>query len=775
MQIYNEETRELEGNTSEIPESDVENDVEMPILDTSTNPDTVHHITWGRILKLASESILSSGQTAPASSLANATVSQIYFHVPSDVEADVEVYLSAINAANWFAIGRLPRGRVATIADLQRESDARIQSDNTLGQAIRDLQTMTANTDFIIADFRSSFPIPPLPSDTEAVALANKTIGIGSDGVLWTLKSTAHRDPTATWRDFDNTHWEFEQTQPLPRAALETGDFYYIYTVEKWYLFNGTSVAEYDDVDTFLPDHHFLGNFPTAQAAANAITNYDANTTYLAYFPTVVEGRSGREVQQLTSYTPGFAGVNQWVSSDTNLHHLITHIEAEIQDEGDRITSNRGLIHELEITLRTKLDSDAVDARIAAQSPPVGDRSITKNGDIGVGTTSDFAGDYVLRMDAPHPKIADANRVDITILGDTIHTETSWTNGNLLVPFTISDITGIKFRDNLALDTESVEFQVSFYTDDTYIDIIRIAFGVGPEYVSESGVSEARITTIANERAAARYTDAEKAKLAALRSGGGASIFQRSERVNIEAKTGLNTTEQALVATTVQNVFGTGAQEILSADPSGGNFTVLKSGIYLIRLSGAINIGSGSQGRVKASVGLYAGNTLLGRLTDRYHRAASSNNRSVAAGTFIEIPADNTVVSLRIFNEIPGGADFSLDASSIVFGQMGVKGDQGVQGRFEVAIYRNVSGAIPSTVPTGGTFTYATGVLSNLPTGWSLTRTTPATGQRTIESVAVIDYGTQGGASFTPTWSAPVPITGEKGDKGDAATGISQA
>ena len=192
---------------------------------------------------------------------------------------------------------------------------------------------------FIVRDFRAGVPAPlPTNSPQAVIDKAKRTIGIGKRGINYTFEHTDDRSATSTWIDFDNDSWQFEQSQPLPRAALETGDFYYIPNAGTspargfWYLYDGTRVVEYEDVNTFLPNHHFLGNFTSRQAAADAITSYDANTTYLAYFPTVVEGRSGREVQQLTAYTPGMLGANRWVPSDEELHSLIGHVESEITD-----------------------------------------------------------------------------------------------------------------------------------------------------------------------------------------------------------------------------------------------------------------------------------------------------------------------------------------------------------------------------------------------------------------------------------------------------------
>ena len=202
---------------------------------------------------------------------------------------------------------------------------------------------------FDIRDFRGGRP-SPLITDPDELALAKKTIGIGTGGKIYTLEHTEQSNPVTTWIDFDNANWDFEQTEDLPLSALQTGDFFYLPNGGTspnrgvWRVYDGTKLNSYDDVDTFLTDTTFLGNFPNQASAALAIGTYDSNTTYLAYFPTTVAGRSGREVQQLSSYAAGTISANRWVPSDEELHSLIGNVELEIRDAIAEITGDEGII-----------------------------------------------------------------------------------------------------------------------------------------------------------------------------------------------------------------------------------------------------------------------------------------------------------------------------------------------------------------------------------------------------------------------------------------------
>ena len=229
----------------------------------------------------------------------------------------------------------IPATNTKTVAQLL--SDDEIEQ---VGLTLKQTEIIARVGSFDIRDFRDGVPTAPTPdADAAVIALAKKTIGIGKGGVTYIFEEIRTE---ATWIDFENDHWEFEQTEPLPQAALQTGDFYYIpnngtgHQFGRWYLFDGTKVIEYDNVGTFLPNHLFLGNFSSAEAAVRAITNYDSGITYLAYFPTTVEGRTGREMQQLamiTNPTPH----NEWIASDEELHKLILVVEEKISNFAESV------------------------------------------------------------------------------------------------------------------------------------------------------------------------------------------------------------------------------------------------------------------------------------------------------------------------------------------------------------------------------------------------------------------------------------------------------
>lgn len=93
----------------------------------------------------------------------------------------------------------------------------------------------------------------------------------------------------------------------------------------------------------------------------------------------------------------------------------------------------------------------------------------------------------------------------------------------------------------------------------------------------------------------------------------------------------------------------------------------------------------------------------------------------------------------------------------------------GSQGIFYLRIFRNATDT--PTTPTGGTWTFASDMLSNVPSGWTTTQQTPSGDERVFESIARINPDTTS-PTVTPTWQDPIPLTGEKGDQGDqGATG----
>ena len=270
--------------------------------------------------------------------------------------------------------------------------------------------------------------------------------------------------------------------------------------------------------------------------------------------------------------------------------------------------------------------------------------------------------------------------------------------------------------------------------------------------------------------------------------GGGvdadAEIFAaRAERVYFNALTGISNTEQSAVVRTSTPIdvrHGSGANNLI-ATVSGqtGQIEIQKAGIYELHLDGTIDIqAGGNTRRTLPRVRLYNNANLVAEVDDHYHRTGNNanqrNDQNVSGDGIIYVPTDNYVVTFGIANEIQGndGSPFDIDAGwSLTFTPFGVQGIQGEQGRFDLAIYRNYAAdSIPTAAPTGGTFTYATGRLTDVPTGWSINPSTPSSGERTVKAITTIDYANQPGATINPTWSAPIPETGEPGTGGDGSS-----
>lgn len=92
-------------------------------------------------------------------------------------------------------------------------------------------------------------------------------------------------------------------------------------------------------------------------------------------------------------------------------------------------------------------------------------------------------------------------------------------------------------------------------------------------------------------------------------------------------------------------------------------------------------------------------------------------------------------------------------------------GEDGDDAHIRLRIYQTASTA-PST-PSGGTYTFSTETLSSIPTGWATTIPTvdPET-ERLYESVATVNPNTVD-ATATPSWSAPIPVSGKDGEDGE--------
>ena len=159
-----------------------------------------------------------------------------------------------------------------------------------------------------------------------------------------------------------------------------------------------------------------------------------------------------------------------------------------------------------------------VEKHIGENRPTTRFETIEKAGLKGVPTKADFEGDYVLYMRGAHSKLQQATKIDINFQGIEIASDVAWQDDELLVPFSISSAHADSLNTNLSGTDTKVRVQISFReADDTFIDRVDIDFGIGAAYsaptTSTSGLNQAQVTEIANQRARARYSDAEKTKL----------------------------------------------------------------------------------------------------------------------------------------------------------------------------------------------------------------------------------------------------------------------
>ena len=283
--------------------------------------------------------------------------------IPSTNSAEVDALLGggAIEALGGGSSGidRDTAREIAAEAAKARYTDDDQAEVAKIEGIIDRLNDIHPDINFAILNYRNGTPRPPFKSQVEAFQKGLLTIGIGQDGVLWTLKDTPAADAEGVWIDFDTNEWQFEQNSVLPNSALQTGDYYYRYDDDVWVLYDGTKqVVYYDrDISAFLPNHIFLGKFANAENATQSIVGYDGTKTYLAYFTVTVSGRTGREVRQLQSYTPGRQEGITWVSTDETLHHLSDELHKLIQTNVTNITRNKSLIGEEGINIRNNARS----------------------------------------------------------------------------------------------------------------------------------------------------------------------------------------------------------------------------------------------------------------------------------------------------------------------------------------------------------------------------------------------------------------------------------
>lgn len=252
----------------------------------------------------------------------------------------------------------------------------------------------------------------------------------------------------------------------------------------------------------------------------------------------------------------------------------------------------------------------------------------------------------------------------------------------------------------------------------------------------------------------------------------------RAEQAFFNANTNVGSTAQdANLRTTdpISTLYPAGGSDpiLISAVSDDVNaIQILKAGVYHVHLEGSGTMTGNNARRWLPRITFSTSDSFFAEVDDHYHRRTGAGTFRMSGNGILYVLSDNLVVTTQIDNEVSGGNDFNLDANwSLTFSPLGVQGSQGEQGRFELSIYQNVAAdSVPTTAPTGGTFTYGTGLLTAEPTGWSQTPTTPTGTQRTIKAVATIDYANRSGATESVTWSVPIPVTGAPGAAG---TGMS--
>ena len=516
------------------------------------------------------------------------------------------------------AEGVLYRAKAA-IAAASTKSVAQLLSDDeieAIGLTLEQTELLARISGIDIRDFRVAIPAPPAhDADTKLLDLAKKTIGIGDHGTNYTFELLVRG---GTWAEFVNDKYEGAFASQLPGSALQDGDFYYVPNGGAgpqhgaWFHVSGLTTSETEDVNTFLPNHHFLGNFTSQKAAENAIKDYDARITYLAYFPTTISGETGRIVQRLTTFVDVAAPTTRWVPSDEELHSLFNELETQVLKERDRISaniitidnirnqqredsgridkaalrfpiddfsdwtfdaSNSGAIgvgryRRTETTLtihhtdnnnedkseefsrilpyhaivigthrfiitekRTNSDNteftgywekiggidttannvaksirlilkhcrfgpwtqaaDIVgfekeaEKHIGDNAPLTRFETIEKDGQKGIPTRADFAGNYILYMRGAHAKLQRATKIDINFGGLEIAEGVAWQHNELLAYFSISASRALTLGNNLSNNDTKVEVQITFReADDTFVDRVDIDFGIGPAYAT---------------------------------------------------------------------------------------------------------------------------------------------------------------------------------------------------------------------------------------------------------------------------------------------------
>ena len=320
----------------------------------------------------------------------------------------------------YFTLSAIPDTNTNTIAELITAGTlVEVGKETELPDWVSDNDVLIPDTKLKIhiEDFREGRPAAPHSNAPKAeIDKAYRTIGIGNDGVLWVYELIPAVDAAATWIDFDNEHYEFEQTERLPNSALENGDFYYIYTTEEWISVsvnqqtNAVTQTVVADISEILPNHVFLGNASSEESATHLIpSGYDTRKTYLAFW--------GREVRQMQSFTPGSLETARWTQSTETLHNEVLRIESQINNLKSGIDA-LGIQQNTQQGEITQHERDISDNRKAAQRFPVTPLGNWRR-DTGTGTLT--AGDYQANEDTILIHKTDADGTDQETALSTIH------------------------------------------------------------------------------------------------------------------------------------------------------------------------------------------------------------------------------------------------------------------------------------------------------------------------------------------------------------------
>ena len=359
------------------------------------------------------------------------------------------------------------------------------------------LNNLSPDVNFAIVNYRESRPIPPVPSQVEAFAKGLLTIGIGTDGVLWTLKDIPAQEAEGDWNDWDTPHWEGEFPYDLLPSALDAGDFWYNYSTDMWGLFDGTDITHHRSVTDILQDYIFVGQFPNGRSATQHIKNYDSTKNYLAY--NHISGFAQGEVEILSNYVAGRGRAVTWVNTNETLNHKVAQLattlnthQQEILKINEIATNNATAIGENKATIldnqraveanKTAVEANktAIEANASAIQQVQSDREGTEIvnqtiQNVNLGRTDDEAIDDISFSGIAAARTSTLSQYEFFIVEIAEYAENSNTE--------IIDTTSVVFRYDTWLSLKGIkhpqqgDFQPA-HTDDNRA--LRFAWGNNP-------------------------------------------------------------------------------------------------------------------------------------------------------------------------------------------------------------------------------------------------------------------------------------------------------